>query len=718
MLRCLLLVAVCCTATAQKKPVTIEVAARPARTDAIGAPVWAPDGQSFIYTSGKAMWLYDVKARSKRVIGSLETLEKAAVRRMIGREPFGWENRRVHEEKIQWLPDGRSLLVAAEGDLFRWPLETSKWEALTATADAERDPKLSPDGSLVSFVRENELHVLDLATRTVRRLTNDSSETVWNGRLDWVYPEELDLGTAHWWSPDSKRIAFLQVDVGRVELYPHSHLLDRDALAEPQRYPKAGAPNPEVRLGFISASGGDAVWAGLGDPRHHLLARIDWRPDSKGVAVQRLNRVQNQLTLLFTDAANGSSRAVLTERDPHWVNLSHDLRFVATRDAFLWSSEESGFRHLYLYSTAGEKLKQLTSGEWEIKSVVAVDEERKLVYYHSRERSPLGADLYSVSLDGGSRKLLTPAQGQHSISMPRRAPAYFLDAFQSMTAPPRRTLYAIGGEQIEELQAPEAIAAEYEFIRPEVLRVKTGDGALLYARLTKPAGFDASKKYPAIVMVYGGPHAQNVCECYAGLTWEQALAQRGFVVWQLDNRGTAGRGKAFETKLFRRFGHQELMDQLHGIDHLVSLGFVDRRRIGMHGWSYGGFMTMYTALKAPNVLAAAAAGAPVTDWRNYDTIYTERYLGLPQENPEGYRLSSPLHFAENLNIPLMLLHNFEDDNVLFQQTMQMSAALQNAGKHFETVIYPQRTHGVTGKLKQHLYEAVTRFFEKHLIALH
>ena len=714
MIRTLVLIAVALSAHAQKKPVTLEVAARPPRADAMSAPVWAPDGQRFVYTTGKPLWLYDIPTGKKRELGTIAELEKAAVKSPRKYEPFAWENRRVREDKIQFTPDGRALLITADGDLFRWEIDSGKWTQLTSTADAERDPKLSPDGRSVSFVRRNELHVMDLATRKTRQITTGATDTLWNGRVDWVYPEELDLGTAHWWSPDSQRIAFLQFDVSRVEIYPHSHLLTRDAVYEPQRYPKAGTPNPDVRLGIVGATGGKVVWAELGDPRQSLLARVDWLPDSKRVAVQRLNRIQNELALIFIDASNGSPRTVLTERDPYWVNISNDLRFPDAK-TFLWSSEDNGFRHLYLYSTEGKRLKQLTSGEWEVKSVVAVDGET--VYFQSRERSPLGSDLYSVSLNGGPRKLLTPAPGQHSVSMPRSGATHFVDTFTSMTEPPRKTLHGITGEQVAVLQEPESITAEYEFIKPEVVPVKTKDGALLYGRVFKPAKFDPAKKYPAVVLVYGGPHAQNVCECYSGLTWEQALAQRGFVVWQLDNRGTAARGKAFETKLYRRFGRQELADQTEGIQHLISMGFVDPKRIGMHGWSYGGFMTLYTVLNAPDLLRAAVAGAPVTDWRNYDTIYTERYLGLPQQNEEGYKLSSPLHQASALKIPLMLVHNFEDDNVLFQHTMQMSVALQDAGKHFETVIYPQRTHGVTGKAKQHMYEAMTAFFEKHLGAV-
>jgi dipeptidyl-peptidase-4 len=294
---------------------------------------------------------------------------------------------------------------------------------------------------------------------------------------------------------------------------------------------------------------------------------------------------------------------------------------------------------------------------------------------------------------------------------------YFVDLSMSLAEPPRKTLRHRSGEEIAVLQGPDPAAEEYEFIPPEIVSVKSDDGAILYGRLWKPARFDPATRYPAIVLVYGGPRSQSVCDCYTGIGWEQALAQRGFVVWQLDNRGTANRGHVWEAKLYRRLGKQELADQEVGIRHLISLGFVDPKRIGLHGWSYGGFMTLYTMLHAPGLIRAGVAGAPVTDWRLYDTIYTERYLGLPADNEDGYRLSSPLHFAANLSGPLMIVHNYSDDNVLFQHSFQMMAELQKAGKQYETLIYPQRTHGIAEPLRKHMLKAITAFFERHLVLL-
>jgi dipeptidyl-peptidase-4 len=699
---------------AQKKPVTIEALVRE-RPPQPGAPIWAPDGQRFLYQEGRQVWLYDVAARSKRQIVSLEALEAAAAK-VPPVAAQSWQNRNVRERSIQWSPSGRELLIAAGGDLFWYRLEAGGWTQLTATTEAERDPKLSPDGQRVSFRRAHDLYVLEMASRKVTRLTDDSSETLWNAQLDWVYPEELSLETAHWWSPDSARIAYLQFDVSREPLYPHSDLLPLRALYEPQRYPKAGDPNAEVRLGVVAAGGGRTTWMDLGQTRDALVARVGWLPDSKGVAVQRLNRIQNRLELLVADPLSGASRLALAETDPYWINVADDLRFLKNGAELAWSSERSGFRHLYRYAKDGRLLAQLTRGDWEVTSVACVDESAGEVFFTATERGPLERHLYRVGLDGSGMRQLTQAAGTHAVSMPAGC-AYYLDTHSSLTALPRRALHTRDGAEWAVFAEPDRKAVEeYEILPTAIVPVKAPDGALLYARLIRPAGFLPRRKYPAVMIVYGGPHAQAVRNAWAGPSLDQVLAARGFVVWQLDNRGSAGRGHAWESAVYRNLGAKELEDQKTGLRHLLELGFVDAARIGVYGWSYGGYMTLYSLLNAPELFAAGVAGAPVTDWHHYDTIYTERYMGLPSENAEGYRRSSPVHQAANLKAKLLLVHCSEDDNVLFQNTFQMAAALERAGKHFQLALYPQKTHGVMGPLRKHLYETVVGFFEAQLNA--
>jgi len=698
---------------AQKKPVTLEAltAQRPPQP---AAPVWAPDGVRFAYLEGRRLWLYEVPARRRTELVSLEALEAAAAK-VPPPELSTWRNRYVREQTLQWTPSGREILISAGGDLFLFRPQAAGWTQLTATPEAERDPKLSPDGRWISFHRGHELSVLEIASRKVTQLTSDSSPTLWNAELDWVYPEELNLATAHWWSPDSTRIAYLQFDLSRQPLYPQTDLLPVRASYEPQRYPKAGDPNADVRLGVVSVDRpGRTHWLDLGQTRDTLLARVAWLPDSGSLAVQRLNRIQNRLDLLLADPQTGSSRVILAEADPYWVNLADDLRFLKNGQEFLWSSERDGFRHLYRYSIDGRQLAQLTRGDWEVTGLAGVDETAGQVFYLSTQESPLERHFYRVKLDGGAPQRLSQAPGAYSVSM---APggAFYLASFSNLATPPRRTLHRNDGTEWAVFQESDRKPLEtYDLLPAEIMPVKAPDGALLYARLMKPAGFQPGKKYPAILLVYGGPHAQTVRNAWSGLAFDQVLAHHGFVVWQLDNRGSAGRGHRWEAEVFRNFGAKELEDQKAGLRHLISMGFVDPARIGIHGWSFGGYMTLYSLLNAPDLFAAGIAGAPVTDWRNYDTIYTERYMGLPSENPQGYRRSSPVHSAENLKAKLLLIHNFEDDNVLFQNTLQMAAALERAGKLFSMVVYPQKAHRVSGALRRHLNQTMLSFFEETL----
>ncbi len=699
---------------AQKKPVTLETVTRGgAAVTPPATVIWAPDGKRFLSQRGAKVYLYDAATRSEKELFGTEEMEKAAVSSPPA-EPLDWQNRRVREQRLQWAASGDALLVALKGDVFLYQLGSGRWEQLTSTREFERDPKLSPDGRRVSFRLDRDLYALEIATRKLTRLTRDGSATRWNAQLDWVYPEELDIATAHWWSPDSASIAYLQFDVAGEMIYPHADLLKLRPVAEPQRYPQAGTPNAVVRLGVLWARGGKTRWLDWAAADDDLIPRVDWMPDSKAVVAQRLNRVQNRLDLLALDIAGGKPRALVQEKDPAWVNITDDLRFLVKSPRFLWSSEQDGFRHLYLHSLNGGDPVRLTKGEWEVSEVACLDETAGRVYFTSTEQSPLERHLYSVGFDGGERRRLTTQPGSHQVSISPTCD-FYLDTSSSLTRPSRRTLHSRDGVELAVLrEADRRPLDEYEILPTEIVQVRAQDGALLYARLIRPAGFRPEKKYPAIVMVYGGPHAQSVRNSWRGADWDQALAHRGFVIWQLDNRGSAGRGHAWEATLYRRFGARELADQLEGLGHLIAKGFVDPERIGLYGWSYGGYMTLYSLLNAPDTFRAGVAGAPVTDWRNYDTIYTERYLGLPSQNEEGYQLSSPVHQAARLKGRLMLVHNFEDDNVLFQNTLRMADALEKAGKQFDLLVYPFKSHGVTGGLRRHLLEAVTGFFERHL----
>lgn len=709
----LLPVALCALAAAEKRAVTLDdVTATQAARAGAGSIVWASGGKRFAFRERNSIWQYDVRSGLRKEIVSLALLRGKAVKPADG-VGFDWRNRRVAEAAFQWSKAGDSMLVEAAGDLFLVNTATGAASQLTATAEPERDPKLSPDGGRVAFRRGHDLYALDIATRRETRLTRDGSSTLLNGQLDWVYPEELDLGTAYWWSPDSSRIAYLQFDISREPEFPQADLLRPRAVFEPERYPQPGDPNADVRVGVVAASGGATRWMDLGETRDFLIARVDWIPRGHGLAVQRLNRVQNRLDLLLADPATGAAKLLLREQDPYWVDVTDDYRFLEDGKLFLWPSTREGYRHLYLYSTEGKLLHPVTHGDWEVSGLAGVDEASKAIYYVSTAASPLERQLYRVGFDGKNTRRLSGAEGTHTISM---SPAcdFYLDSESSLTAPRRRTLHTPDGGQVAVYMERDNADTGFQLQPVEIVKVPAADGATLYASLIKPAGFAPDRKYPAIVMVYGGPHSQTVRNAWSGATWGQALAARGFVVWQLDNRGSAGRGHRWEAAIFRNLGAKEIEDQKEGLRHLESLGFVDSARVGIYGWSYGGFMTLNALLNAPDVFRAGIAGAPVVDWRNYDTIYTERYMGLPAENEEGYRRTSLLGKAGALKARLLIVHNFSDDNVHFQNSLQIAEALEQAGKQFEMKIYTQKTHAVSGPAYKQMLEGLTGFFEKNL----
>jgi dipeptidyl-peptidase-4 len=711
----------------QKKPVTLEALnewrdAAPLGTSERGAPgdpVWAPDGKTFLFEQARKLKLYDIATKKAREVTDLEALDQAAMAAPAA-ERFDWENRRVSEARLQWDPAGREVLYDTGGDLFLIEARTGKWRQVTRTPAAERDAKFSPDGKSISFRRDWDLYALNLASGEETRLTSNGSDTLRNGGVDWVYPEELDLRTVYWWSPDSAAIAYLQFDVSREPLYPHEDLRGREAIFEPQRYPQVGNNNPDVRLGVVAATGGATKWLDVGDTANaYLIARAGWAGDAQHLYVARTNRVQNELEFLLFDVAAGTRQTVYREHDASWIDIEGEPIFLKpsfSRDArrFLWTSERDGFRHLYLSSLDGAEPKQLTKGAWQVTDVYSVDEKEARVYFRSTEASPLERQLYSVGLDGSGKRRLTQGAGTHRISIAPGAGA-FLDIYSNLTSPPEATLRNADGAAIAVFRPADRRALEQLDLRPsEIVQFQGKSGTTFYATLIKPAGFDPKKKYPVLVNVYGGPHAQAVRNAWPGVGIDQVFAQRGYVVWQMDNRGTGGRGHAFETPVFRKLGAVELADQREGIEHLIAMGFVDAARIGVTGWSYGGFMTITALVNAGDMFRAGFAGAPVTNWLNYDTIYTERYMGLPKDNAAGYAATSLPQKAANLRGRLMIAHNLEDDNVLFQNTLQMISALEGAGKQFELALYPQKTHGVGGADARQMEAATLDFFDRSL----
>ena len=696
---------------------------------------WSPDGKWLSYLTGNGerteIWVVDAATGERRVLVDAAHMRDVLLPPSSRGQQTGLG--RLTPSQYRWAPDSQALLFIGAQQLAWYDLksQTSRHLLPQPAANAASagggatldDAKISPDGRWVSFIRNHDIWVVGVAgsqpatAGQPRQLTRDGTDELLNGELDWVYPEELDIQTAHWWSPDSTKIAFLQLDESPVGKYPLVNELAYGGELIEERYPIAGSPNPIARVGVVPVSGGAVRWMDTGADKSVLLARVDWLRDSRRVAIQRLTRVQNRLDLLFADAASGRAQTVLTEMDQSWINIADDLHFFNDGQRFLWSSERSGFRHLYLHDLSGKQLAQLTRGNWQVEGVEQVDEAGGQVYFTSTEVSPIERHLYRVSLSGGDPVRLTRERGNHGVTL---APAarHFLDTYSTAMTPSRQDLYKADGSRVTALAENKVAELDAFQLSPvEFFTVPGADGTLLHASLIKPRDFDPTRKYPVLVYTYGGPHVQLVRDVWQGANflWNQMMAQKGFLIFTVDNRGSAGRGHAFESAILRRFGEVELADQLAGVAWLKRQSYVDGDRVGIWGWSYGGYMACLAMLRAGDTFKAGFAGAPVTDWRYYDTIYTERYMGLPQDNPNGYRDSSPVNYAAGLRGKLLVAHASGDDNVHFGNTLGLADKLVEAQKYAEFLIYAGRGHGITDPpARIHIYNRVTQFFLENL----
>jgi dipeptidyl-peptidase-4 len=601
------------------------------------------------------------------------------------------------------------MLFIGTNSLVLLDLSSMATKPILSSEQEIEDPKFSPDGKWISFSRDANFFVVSVANPgEPKALTIGGSEEVLKGKLDWVYPEELDCRTAYWWSPDSTKIAYYEMDERPVTRYPIMDMSGPTGATEYTRYPQAGEANPIVRVGVVAATGGETKWMDTGANTDVYLARVNWLPDSKSVAIQRLNRAQNQLDLLFADASTGASKTVLTETDKYWINVSDDLYFFSDNKKFLWSSERTGFRHFYLYENSGKQIAQLTSGDWAITDLggfgpgaanhPAVDEAHGYIYFLANKEDPRETGLYRVSIADKSLTQITKGQGTHGANISPTMSA-FVDTFSNITTPQRQDLRKMDGSTITVMSdgaIPEL--ADYSLTPVELVDLKADDGTKLYGSLIKPVNFDPSKKYPVLINVYGGPHVQLVRNSWGGIRYllDEVYAQKGYIVWTLDNRGSWGRGHAFETPIYHQMGRVELQDQLAGVKYLEALGYVDPARIGITGGSYGGYMTLEALFNSGGAFKLGVSDAPVTDWKLYDTIYTERYMGTPQNNPDGYKNSSPVNQAANIKGMLMLIHGTGDDNVHFANSVELLNALIDSGRYPDKLmVFPGRGHGIS-----------------------
>jgi dipeptidyl-peptidase-4 len=695
---------------------------------------WSPDGSRFSYIERKGagkdsaleLWTMDASTGERKILVNAAIL-KAVTQPEKAQNIQATGLGRVRADNYQWAPDGNSLLFIGTNSLVMLDLKTMKSKSVLSSDQDIEDPRFSPDGKWLAFVRNFNLEVVNVATGEAKALTTGGSEEILKGKLDWVYPEELDSVTAYWWSPDSSRIAYYQMDERPVTRYPIMDMSSPLGAMEFTRFPQAGEPNPIVHVGVVPVTGGETKWMDTGADADVYLPRVMWLRDSRRISIQRLNRAQTQLDLLFCDTSSGASQTILTESDKFWVNLGDDLYFFSDGKRFLWSSERTGFRHYYLYDLAGKQLEQLTSGDWQLSGVggfgpgteshPVVDEAKGYIYFLSNRDNAIESQLFRVSLHDKSITRITKEAGTHSAEISPAANA-FVDTFSTAITPPRQDLYRIDGTRaatINENKAPELAA--YHLSPVEFSSITASDGTKLYTQMIKPPNFDPARKYPVLIFTYGGPHAQVVTNAWDGdHLWHESIAQKGYIVFSLDNRGSYGRGHAFETPVYHHFGKVELEDQLAGVKYLKSLGYVDSSRIGIWGWSYGGYMTLYSLFNAPDVFKAGVAVAPVSDWKLYDTIYTERYMGTPQDNAEGYKNSSPVNQASNLKCRLMLAHGTGDDNVHFANTSEVINQLIESGRYpTRLMIFPGRGHPIgDSPARIQLFDGIMQFILDNL----
>jgi dipeptidyl-peptidase 4 len=700
----------------------------------------SPDGSRVTYLQGKPddkdrfdLWEYNIRDATARVLVDSKVLAPAGEK--LSDEERGRRERQRTAAlsgilEYDFAQAGNALLFPLGGDLYYYPL-TQKEKPDTRvipTHGYATDAKISPAGGYVAYVREQNLYAYDIAAGKEKALTKDGGGAVKNGMAEFVAQEEMDRSTGYWWAPDDRHIAFARVDETPVKLTERFEIAADNVKTFAQRYPQAGGPNVAIRLGVIDLKSGAVTWVDLGTDQDTYLARVNWLPDGKTLAVQRQSRDQRRLDLLFADIKTGKTRLILTETSNSWIDLNDELTFLKKSREFIWASSRDGYTHLYLYDDDGRLIRQLTAGNWVVddfrtRAVMGVDEEKRLVYFSATEKSPTERHLYSTSLDTTdphSVRRITQEAGVHGIVMSPDT-RFYVDRFTSSTQPPQVSLHAADGTLMAQLlenrldaQHPDAPYLADNSIG-EIGTLNAADGQTLYYRLFKPLHFDPAKRYPAIVSVYGGPGVQTVLDNWYGSNFTQILTRAGFVVFQLDNRGSAFRGAAFQAPIHLKLGEVEVADQVLGAHWLGSQSFVDPKRIGVWGWSYGGYMTLMLMFKAPDVFRAGVSGAPVTDFALYDTHYTERYLDRPQDNRAGYEASSVLPYAKDLRGKLLVMHGMADDNVLFLNSTKLFRKLQDLDKPFTIMVYPGGKHGLMRQNDgRHGYKMVKEFFEENL----
>ena len=677
---------------------------------------WMKDGTHYLTTN------YDKEARVTNIlIHAVDSGEESVW--VDGASLVSSEGDTVRFSGFTLSPDESRVLFAARvrriwrrsttAKYYVYVRETGEMIDVSPKEGEIRNAKFSPDGKKVGFVRDDDLYVFDIESRAETRLTSSAAEAVYNGRFGWVYEEEFGISDGFRWSPDSKRIAFWHEDETNVPIYNLTDVFPLHSEVTRLRYPKPGDPNPVEKIGVVDVETGKTVWMDLGTETDIYIPRIWWTKDPGVLAVLRLNRLQNHLEFLLCSAADGASRVLFEETSPGWIDVHDNILFLNDRRHFLWTSDRNGWNHIYEIDLRDGSARQVTRGKFDVRAVEGLDGDEEAVFFTATLDGHIENNLYVQELDDDDPERLTEESGTHRVNVAPGGEA-FLDTWSNVRTPSQTALKDDDGDIIRTLIEPKNPYEDYGVSTREFLAFETSDGVSLTGSIMKPADFDPDRQYPVLMVIYGGPGSQTVYNSWIS-TWHQYLAQHGYIVFQVDPRGTAGKGRAYKFMTYRKLGITEAGDFIEAAKYLRSLPFVDAGRIGIWGWSYGGYMAAMTMLVGSDYFKAGIAVAPVTDWKFYDTIYAERYMQRPEDNPKGYEAASCMTYADKLKGKLLIVHGAMDDNVHLQNTFHLIDALERAGKQFSMRIYPRGNHGIGGgKVRLNLYEMFDEFLSENL----
>ncbi|MES2286885.1 MAG: S9 family peptidase [Bacteroidota bacterium] len=640
----------------------------------------------------------------------------------------------INIDKYQFSADENKMLIASETEhIYRHSTRenyyvydrTTKTISPVTQGEKQMHASFSPDGNKVGFVRGNNIFIKDLASGKETQVTTDGKQNnIINGATDWVHEEEFAFSVAYFWSPDSKKIAYYKFDESKVKEFSFDEFNNKLYPTQYRfKYPKAGEDNSIVTIHVYDLASASAKLMDIGKETDQYIPRVKWTMDANTLSIVRMNRHQNKLDLMFGNATNGETKIIYSETTDTYIDIHQGegdyVYFTNDKKSFIIMNEKDGFNHLYLYDIDGKLVNQITKGNWDIVNFKGIDEKTKTIFYTASETTATEKDIYSIQMNGSGKKKISIEKGTHAPEFSNGMKNY-INTFSSANAPSSIAIYNAKGKQIRILENNEALTKkmqEFNLSKKELFMFKTTEGIELNAWMIKPQNFDPSKTYPVFLTFYGGPGRNMVNNSFdaGGYFWHQMLAQKGYIVMCVDNRGTAYRGAAFKKCTYKQLGKLEVADQIETAKYLGTLPYIDKSRIGTFGWSYGGYLSSLCITKGADYFKMAIAVAPVTNWRYYDNIYTERFMSLPQENASGYDDNSPINHVNKLKGKYLLIHGSGDDNVHYQNSMEMVTALVNANKQFDLFIYPDKNHGISGgNTRLHLYTKMTNFILDNL----